>query len=359
MFHGGAEMELGPDALVASIAATPVRGAARSGSAEAAARSPFAEAVPTSSSLPARFEHRIFLAAGGLRATVPPHVGGAFWFATPHVEARADEARLALTVTGEGTRVQVESGRVHLRRSLGGESLILTPGQQAIASLDRSPVATVSPPGGVALFFVGSVLLGAGDQAVKKRLESLGFEVRIRGAGSLLDTDAKYIALIVISSTIESPDLNTQFRELPVPILVWEAKLFDDLGMTGPMPAKDGPDSEGGLDRRALGDLVIKDPLHPIAAGLSGAVRVTNAAQTEMNWAQPGPLAHWIATLPGEPTKAGMFAYERGTPMIGLTAPARRVGLFLYNLTATDLTESGWTLFDAAVRWCAERRVDK
>ena len=37
--------------------------------------------------------------------------------------------------------------------------------------------------------------------------------------------------------------------------------------------------------------------------------------------------------------------------MIGLVAPARRVGLFMFRDTANSFTPEGWELFDAAVYW--------
>ena len=33
-------------------------------------------------------------------------------------------------------------------------------------------------------------------------------------------------------------------------------------------------------------------------------------------------------------------------------APERRVGLFLHNTTADVMSETAWSMFDAAVAWC-------
>jgi hypothetical protein len=41
--------------------------------------------------------------------------------------------------------------------------------------------------------------------------------------------------------------------------------------------------------------------------------------------------------------------------MPGLTAPARRAGVFLFDWTSMALTDEGWTLFDSTVRWCIGR----
>ena len=67
----------------------------------------------------------------------------------------------------------------------------------------------------------------------------------------------------------------------------------------------------------------------------------------------PGAGASVVATLVDEPQGCAIFGYEQGAPMIGLTAPARRVGYFLDIQASTRLTSEGWALFDAAVKWTA------
>jgi hypothetical protein len=99
--------------------------------------------------------------------------------------------------------------------------------------------------------------------------------------------------------------------------------------------------------------LVITAPTHPIAAGLAGTVTVCPAGGT-FAWGQPSPAAVVVARLVG-PGPPAILAYEKGTAMAGLTAPARRVGFFFENPTATALAPHGWRLFDAAVRWTAGR----
>src|SRR5262249_23918269 len=50
-------------------------------------------------------------------------------------------------------------------------------------------------------------------------------------------------------------------------------------------------------------------------------------------------------------TRIVVFGYEKGAAMFGLSAPARRVGLFLNDTTAAALASNGWRLFDAVVGW--------
>jgi hypothetical protein len=58
-----------------------------------------------------------------------------------------------------------------------------------------------------------------------------------------------------------------------------------------------------------------------------------------------------VATLEGSHSPATIFAFEQGDALVNTMAPARRVGLFLFDSNAEILTPQGWSLFDAAVRW--------
>jgi hypothetical protein len=48
-----------------------------------------------------------------------------------------------------------------------------------------------------------------------------------------------------------------------------------------------------------------------------------------------------------------IFAYDTGASMSGMNAPARRVGFFLNNSTATSQNSTGWLLFDRTVQWAS------
>ena len=203
------------------------------------------------------------------------------------------------------------------------------------------------------LFVVGSTTLNTGDNAIKTRLQNLGYTVTVKAAGSTSSTaiqtgDADGKALIVISSTVTPANVGTKFRNVPVPIVDWEFDLLDDLGMTGTTSGTDF-----GATTTTQTQLSIVNPTHPMAANLSGTVAVITTAST-FTWGKPNANAAKIATLTIDATKAVIFGYDNGTTMPGLDAPARRVGLFMTDTTAASLTASGGALFDAAIKWAAE-----
>ena len=207
---------------------------------------------------------------------------------------------------------------------------------------------TVTPPAGAksALFVVANTALNGGDAAVKTRLEGRGYAVVPVAASSATSGSASGMDLVVISSTVSSGSVGTKFRNVAVPVLTWEGWLFDDLGMTGPTV-----DTDYGLAAGRT-QLAIATPSHSMAAGLSGTVTVASSAADFM-WGAPNGNALVIATLAGDAGRAAIFGYEAGAAMPGLTAPARRVGLFLMDATPTVLNANGWALFDAAVAWAS------
>jgi hypothetical protein len=72
------------------------------------------------------------------------------------------------------------------------------------------------------------------------------------------------------------------------------------------------------------------------------------------SWGIPGPSADIAATLPSDSGKATIFGYEAGDAMIGVSAPERRVGLWLGPVSAQSLTQPplyGSVLLDAAIAW--------
>jgi hypothetical protein len=137
------------------------------------------------------------------------------------------------------------------------------------------------------------------------------------------------------------------FRDQPIGLFVTEYNLYASLGMT------DDSTAASGGDTLTATDLIILEPTHPLAAGFSGTVTVLEAGKGQYGFGVPGGDAVVVADLVDEPQGAAIFAYEQGAAMVGLTAPARRVGYFLDIQASKRLTPAGWAMFDAAVSWTA------
>jgi hypothetical protein len=99
--------------------------------------------------------------------------------------------------------------------------------------------------------------------------------------------------------------------------------------------------------------LKIINATHPLAGGLSGTITVYTTSDT-VSWGAPNANAAKIATITNASTKVVVFGYASGAAMPGLVAPAKRIGLYMFDTSANNLNSNGWTLFDSAVNWAVQ-----
>jgi hypothetical protein len=192
----------------------------------------------------------------------------------------------------------------------------------------------------------------AGDEHLRIRLEQLGFAVQVLPGD---DPDSPVLEaltpaqVVVLSPSVVTTGLTPELATLPVPLVAMESSAFSRLGLTGKAWRRDL-----GVVPQPTREVVITDPSHPLAAGLTGQTTVLGRRQW-LRWGLPGPGAIDVVGYPGDPSPgSAVFAYERGTQMPGGPAAARRVALFLGNLRVVSaLNAQGWRLFDAAVSWSA------
>jgi len=198
------------------------------------------------------------------------------------------------------------------------------------------------------------------DVTMKARLEAKGLVV-----DAIVDATATAAmvmdkAVIVVSNSVDRRKLfdaggKPKFRDVPVPAIVMKDGVIEVMGMgAGPDGGYSTPVGETSLTIVAPGDAR--------AAGLTGNVRVYTTmggapcppcylhyVQTSdrIIYAFPGPAAKVIATVVGQPKQAAIFAYDSGAMMVGLAAPAKRMGFFIHR--DTDYSADGLKLFDAAL----------
>ena len=227
---------------------------------------------------------------------------------------------------------------------LGGVFVCLEPSSWVPGALAQTP--------STALLVTGSTTLGPGDTAIRDRLtNTLGYTVTVKAASAAVSSDADGKTVVLISASAPATDVGIKFRDKPTPALVWQSSVFDDMKMTGLTQNADYGTAS------YFTEVIIAAPVHPMAAGLSGIVSVTNTLNT-FSWGLPSSSVHLIATLGIDhlgvnQDKTGIFGYEQATLMVGMLAPARRVGMFMTNDTAAAFTGDGWALFEAALAWAA------
>lgn len=207
-----------------------------------------------------------------------------------------------------------------------------------------------APSGGEVLFVVGENPLGAGDAAFKGILETLGFNVGLQvvsQGGSPDATEAVGKDLVVISSTIVSGDVGSAFRDVTVPVMVWEKDLLDDMGMnsgnrfeqpgiTTLSRVVDGRNAPFLENTGAGDDITVYTTGGRVIGGVAtgNPIRILDATGTAGD-------------------QYAMYAYDTGDGMDGMVAPSKRVALFLNDTEAAELTTDGGTLVRNAILWAA------
>jgi hypothetical protein len=194
-------------------------------------------------------------------------------------------------------------------------------------------------------------------------------EAEMRAAADAAD-------LVIIPESVNSGGVGTKLIATSTPLINMEAFLQDEFQFVDPEGQSVDPGSPeggaGGTIEEPTGqvevghfgaidgetDIVIVDPSHPLAAGLSGRVRVYTLPG-EINWAVKEVLArgvHSVAALPDYPEAQSIYFILPGDALFdGSPSPNLRISLFTENNndlgTYHRMTEDGHRLFDAALNW--------
>jgi hypothetical protein len=214
----------------------------------------------------------------------------------------------------------------------------------ATHSAAEAPFGSVEQPLAVspsALLVVGNPTLAAGDAALRTRLQTLGFAVTVRSGIAVTAPDAAG-KVVIVSESVTSGDVNTKLRNVAVPVIALESALFDDFGLV---------DSSAQLGTQgSQTSLTLVAPSGAPSGDVT--VTVTSSAQT-FSWANPVASASRLATVAGDSSRSTIFAFEKGSALSGLTAPARRAGWFATAAAPTAFNANAWSLFDGLLRWAS------
>ena len=183
---------------------------------------------------------------------------------------------------------------------------------------------------------------GAPDQALADHVAALGFDVEIHSSAEAQPLDVSGVVAVVIGEALSSGSMSDFYRDVAIPLVICESYILDEM--------KFSPDgtSYNGTDDMSL---VIVDPDHPIAGGLTGTVEVTSQVAQIVSSPDVQGDVNIIATteISGE---ASIFTYETGALDIeGVPVPGPRVFVFLHENNTEFVTDDGWGLIERSVLW--------
>ncbi len=192
------------------------------------------------------------------------------------------------------------------------------------------------------LFVVGNTALNASDASVQAHLQKLGYKILLKSAAQSVTADATGKTLVMISSSVNPTDVGIKFRDVNVPVMLWEDGLYHNFGFS--------TQADHGFVI-AQTEISLSNEQHPMQVGLVAGKWTTYSASNDVTWAKPQGDATIIATLANDTTKATIFVYEAGGKLLNGTAAARRVGFFAHDLTVDKFNWTGSFLFDEAVNY--------
>lgn len=206
-----------------------------------------------------------------------------------------------------------------------------------------------TPAGERKVLLITGATPNASENATRAHLERRGFVVAVVSADRLKTADAAGQTLIIAGPGVGQSEAKVAaLKDAAVPLLTMRNGAMAAVGMTG------NTHDHFSSHFKSLTELQLVRVDHPLAAGLSGTVKVaTRAGRFSYAKQIEGTEAVRIA-IPeaGFEDRTVLFGYERGARMFAGTAPARRVAFFAgHYLPFSELTPEGLKLFDAAVDW--------
>jgi hypothetical protein len=180
-----------------------------------------------------------------------------------------------------------------------------------------------------------------GDTIMIDHLEMRGFKVTLVADTVVTAAMTAGKDLVLISSSEESGNLTTKLRDVAVPVVCMEDGSLPDMKMVS-------------MRNHTNGQSMVKMVgMHPLTDGLSGTITIANnpPAPADLGWGLVGPKAIVAATTVADGTQAALFGYQTGDDMVGMVAPARRVGFCAREAIASHFSPDGLKIFDSAVDW--------
>lgn len=186
---------------------------------------------------------------------------------------------------------------------------------------------------------------GAEDQAVIDHVAALGFDVESHSQNEAQPVDISGAVAVVIGEALGSGSITDAYKDAAIPVIITESYVLDDMQFA----------TDGTFNTDLDNTIVIVDPAHPIAGGLSGEVEIASAVADICSTSDIQGDVHVVANVKanGHTTIA---CYEQGAKgMDGVAVPARRVFVFAHAVLIPLMNDTGWGLVERSVLWALGR----
>ncbi len=185
------------------------------------------------------------------------------------------------------------------------------------------------------------------DQPYITALENRGIAYSLLSSESILtQEDTTGIDAIVILPSALSTNITTRYRDIKKPILIMEAWLQDDMGLTGSVETQDY--FSGTPLPQGTTQIKIKDTSHDAVKNIPSPAEISTTP-FNLSWGIPSQAATLLVTEIVDTHKSLFYYYESNTMMHSMKAPDTRVALLYSETMSPYLTSTALELFDSAV----------
>src|SRR5258708_13848181 len=151
--------------------------------------------------------------------------------------------------------------------------------------------------------------------------------------------------LVVLSSTADPREIGDKYADVSVPVFTWNAVDYPDMKMTGPERHVDFETIDSAQDYARSFSMLYgsfpnaSDPIVKEFGGKTQLFGTSYLLPQAFGWGKPAAAADIVVNLEGDPTRAGVFTYEKGATMYnGFVSPARPGRFYIQDKTFPYLT---------------------
>jgi RHS repeat-associated protein len=219
-------------------------------------------------------------------------------------------------------------------------------GETHIYDVADRHVQTTTAAARTALLVVGNPsALTSLDTWLRDRIAARGVAVSVVDDNTVTAAQASGSSFVWVAGSTSTSVMGTKLKAVGVPVVSSAAWGWSKMAMATAVG------SSASATETAVN---VVDATHPLAGGQTAGSVTTSTAGVNHGWGTPGASAKVVATVPGQPSRANVFAYPQGAALTdGSAAAGVRVGWFWYAGSGANANTAAQAMLDAAVDYVA------
>ncbi|MCX6129309.1 MAG: choice-of-anchor D domain-containing protein, partial [Proteobacteria bacterium] len=182
------------------------------------------------------------------------------------------------------------------------------------------------------------------DLRFKAELEAQGYLVKLIDDGVSSTSDAINHDLVGVSASIAPNSVLTKYRDVRLPVIIWERGLYDDMKMVSSSSATGSTSNSTNIQIVNNSNSITQGFALGSSSVLLSATKMSYVTNADSNLIK-------LATMDGNTSRPILWGYEANDWMPGsMIAPARRLATFFPSSNG-DFTSNGLTLMKRSIEW--------